>query len=102
MLTSETFSGRLAQAKSASENDIANLVEKTDFDNKLKNLNKNIISNRTKNVLVENELDRIMNSKKFDSRSEFLFTYGIMGELSLFLELMWAHLWILIMKIKIC
>ena len=87
MLTSETFSGRLAQAKSASENDIANLVEKTDFDNKLKNLNKNIISNRTKHVFVENELDRIMNSKKFDSRSEFLFTYGIMGELSLFLEL---------------
>ena len=71
MLTSETFSGKLAQGKSVSENDIANLVEKTDFDDKLKNLNKNIISNRTKHVLAENELHTIMNGKEFGSRSEF-------------------------------
>ena len=32
-------------------------MKKTDFDNKLKNLNKNVTSNKTEHVLVENELN---------------------------------------------
>ena len=55
-LTLENFASRLAQADLASKNDIAYFVKMTDFDNKLKNLNKKITSNKTKNVLVENEL----------------------------------------------
>ena len=39
-----------------SKNDIANFVNKTDFDGKLKQLNKKVTSNKTKRVLVENEL----------------------------------------------
>ena len=35
-LTSEIFSARLKQANLASKSDIANFVNKTDFDNKLK------------------------------------------------------------------
>ena len=31
----------------------------TDFDDKLKNLNKNVTSNKTKHVLVENELNEL-------------------------------------------
>ena len=39
-LTAERFTARLAQANLASKNDIVALVKKTDFDLKLKNLNK--------------------------------------------------------------
>ena len=46
-LTAEKFSARLKQA---------NLVTKTDFDDKLKSLNQNVNSNNTKHLLVENEL----------------------------------------------
>ena len=42
-LTLETFTARLAQAKLASQSDLANVVKKTDFNDKLKNLNKNLL-----------------------------------------------------------
>ena len=45
-LTSEYFTVRLAQANLASKNNIANFVKKTDFDDKLKDLNKNVTSNK--------------------------------------------------------
>ena len=35
-LTSENFAARLVQANLASKNDIANVVKKTDFDDKMK------------------------------------------------------------------
>ena len=38
--------------------------KQTDFDDKLNNLNKNVTSNKTKNVLVENELNKL--SKKVE------------------------------------
>ena len=41
-LTAENFAARLAQANLASKSDIANFVKKTDFDDKLKNLNKKL------------------------------------------------------------
>ena len=52
----------------ASKNDIANFVKKTDFDDKLKDLNKKIISNKTKHVFVENEFKKL---QTFDS-SDFI------------------------------
>ena len=54
-LTAENFAARLAQA---------NLVAKTDFDNKLSSLNRKITSNKTKHLLVENELKKL---ETFDS-----------------------------------
>ena len=48
-LAAEVFTTRLAQA---------NLVTKTDFDTKLQSLNKKITSNKTKHLLVENELKK--------------------------------------------
>ena len=42
----------------------ANLITKTDFDAKLSSLNRKITSNKTKHVLVENELKKL---KTFDS-----------------------------------
>ena len=48
-LTAENFAARLAQS---------DLVTKTDFDNKLSNYNRKITANKTKHMLVENELKK--------------------------------------------
>ena len=39
-ITAENFAVRSAQAKSASKNNVDNFIERTDFDDKLKNINK--------------------------------------------------------------
>ena len=54
-LTAENFAARLAQA---------NLITKTDFNAKLSSLNEKITSNKTKHLLVENELKKL---ERFDS-----------------------------------
>ena len=46
-LTAQDFASRLAQANLESNNDIAKFVKKTDFDNKLRKLNKNFTSDKT-------------------------------------------------------
>ena len=54
-LATDVFIARLAQA---------NLITKTDFDAKLSSLNRTITQNKTKHLLVENELNKL---KTFDS-----------------------------------
>ena len=54
-LTTKVFKVRLAQA---------DLIKKADFDDKLKNINTNITSNKTKQLLVENRLNKL---ETFDS-----------------------------------
>ena len=54
-LAADVFNARLAQA---------NLITKTDFDAKLSSLNRKITQNKTKHLLVENELNKL---KTFDS-----------------------------------
>ena len=54
-LSAENFDARVKQA---------NLVTKTDFDDKLKSLNQKINSNKTKHLLAEDELKKL---KTFDS-----------------------------------
>ena len=63
-LAVDVFNARLAQA---------NLVTKTDSDAKLSSLNRKIISNKTKHVLVENELNNLKTfvSSYFIGRSHF-------------------------------
>ena len=56
MLTAENLAARLAQGNLATESDIGNFVKRTDFDEKPKNLNKKLTSNKTKHLLVQNEL----------------------------------------------
>ena len=51
-LADNVFNARLAQT---------NLVTKTDFDNKLSNLNRKISKNKTDHVLVQNELKKAKN-----------------------------------------
>ena len=55
-LTVENFATKLAQANLASKSGIANFVKNRDFDNKPKKLNKKVTSNKTKHLLVKNEL----------------------------------------------
>ena len=50
-LTAENFAARLKQA---------NLVTKSDFDNKLTSFNKRIISNKTKHLEVQKKLNGLM------------------------------------------
>ena len=54
-MTASVFNARLAQA---------NLITKTDSDAKLSSLNRNVTADKTKHLLVENELKRL---KTFDS-----------------------------------
>ena len=63
-LTAEYFATRLAQADLACKNDIAALVKKTDFDDNLKNWDKKVSSNKSKHLLVENEVKAL---QTFDS-----------------------------------
>ena len=49
-LAADVFNARLAQA---------NLITKTDFDAKLSSLNRKIMSNKSKHLLVENELKKL-------------------------------------------
>ena len=51
--TSQIFVVRLAQANFASKNDIAVLVKKTDFEDRLKKLNKKVTSNKAKHAEAE-------------------------------------------------
>ena len=61
-LAAESFAAKLVQANLSCKNDIAYFVHKTDFDGKLKNLNKKDISNKTKHLLVKNELKKTTKS----------------------------------------
>ena len=54
-LTAENFCCNII----TSRNVIANLARKTDFDDKVKNLNKKITSNQTKHVLVKSEFKKL-------------------------------------------
>ena len=65
--TAEIFDLRLKRVNLAYQSDIANLVNKADFDNKLLSFNKRINSNRTKHVLFEKKLNEL--SKKVEAIS---------------------------------
>ena len=60
--TAENFAARLPEANRSTKSDIANFVEKTNFDDKLKNLTKKVTSNKAKHLLVNNELKILQTS----------------------------------------
>ena len=62
--TAEIFAARLVEA---------NLVTMTDFDNRLISLNRKVISNKTKNTLIENEFKKLQtfDSSYFRGKSHF-------------------------------
>ena len=73
-MTEDNFAARLAQTKLATKDDIADFIKETDFDQKIKNLNKEITSNKTKYVRVEKKLTELTNkvAKVSENWYEFL------------------------------
>ena len=63
-LATNIFNARIAQT---------NVISKTDFDSKLSNLNRKISTNKTKHLLIENELNKLktFDSSYFIGRSHF-------------------------------
>ena len=56
MKTFKNFAARLKQANLVSKNDITDFVKNTDFDCKLKNVNKKVNLNNTKSIKVKKKL----------------------------------------------
>ena len=54
-LRAGNLTARLQQANLATKGDTGDFVKKTNFNDKLKNLNKKVTSNKSKHLLVENE-----------------------------------------------
>ena len=69
-LTTENFTGRSKQANLATKADVDDFEEKTDFDNKLKYLNKKVTSNKSKHLLSENGLDELSENVELISTEE--------------------------------
>ena len=70
-LTVGYFAARLKQAHLASKNDIDDFLKRTDFGEKLININKKVTSNKTEHELIWDELkveqDEIMNLRTYHS-----------------------------------
>ena len=66
-LAADAFNARLTQA---------NLIIKTGFDAKLSGINRKITANKSKNLLVENELKKL---KTFDSRTWYAKLFSILA-----------------------
>ena len=60
-LTAENFAAKLKQSHLATEADIDNFIETPDFDEKLKKLNKEVTSNKSKHLETEKKLTDITN-----------------------------------------
>ena len=60
-VAAENFAARLKQANIATKADFDDFVENTDFDNKLKDLNENLTSNKTKHVGAKQKLTDLTN-----------------------------------------
>ena len=63
-LAAENFTTRLKQANVATKADIADFLKKKDFVDKLKKVNKRVTSNKSKHLLVENELKKLQDNCK--------------------------------------
>ena len=60
-VAAENFAARLKQANIATKADFDDFVENTDFDNKLKDLNENLTSNKTSHVGAKQKLTDLTN-----------------------------------------
>ena len=76
--TADQSKARLAQVNLATKADIDDFVEKTDFDDKLKSLNKKFNWNKTKHVEAENRLTDLTNKVTQILEKGFDFLLGIM------------------------
>ena len=73
---------RSAQSNLRSKCYIADFIKEIDFDDKLKKLDENVASSKTKNELVENELNEI--SEKVNATSTKRLTKDLTNKFSIF------------------
>ena len=85
----------MTQENLASKTDIADFLNKTDFDdklNKLNKLNKKVTSNKTKRVLVKNKLDELLKKVKEIStkrlRNNLINEYSVLNDAKYFSEIL--------------
>ena len=74
-LRSETFAARLKEVDLANKKDIRDIV---DFYEKLKSIDKIVTSNKSKHILVENELNELSEKVKLLSTKRYNFLLGRM------------------------
>ena len=74
-VAAENFAARLKQANIATKADFDDFVENTDFDNKLKDLNENLTSNKTKHVGAKQKLTHLTNKiiQKQQQKNDLVF-----------------------------
>ena len=72
----ENFSARLKPVNLATKVDIGNFVEKIDFDDKLKNINKKITSNKAKHIDAKKKLTDLKNKVAQISKKGYNFLLG--------------------------
>ena len=72
-LAAENFIARLKQANVAPEADIDDFVEKTDFDDKPKKINKKVTSNKTKHAVTEKKVTDLTNKVHKYQKKELFF-----------------------------
>ena len=77
-LTAEKFTARLKLANLATKVDVDDLVEKANFDDKLKSLNKKVTSNKTKHVEVEEKITDLTKKDEEILEQEYYFLLGRM------------------------
>ena len=70
------FATRIKQANLASKNDFANFVKKTDFNGKLKNINKKLTSNKAWHTEDNKKLDDLAKEFKHLSKKVYNFFLG--------------------------
>ena len=79
MITSENFAARLKQANLASKNDITDFVKNTDFDGKLKKVNKKVNLHNTKSIKVKKKLSDWSGELKLLSTKDYNVLLGRMN-----------------------
>ena len=70
-MTAANFAARLQQTTLATKSDIADLGKDIDFDEKIKNIIKKVTLNKTKHVLVENEVNDLSGKIKLLSTKDY-------------------------------
>ena len=90
-MAEDNFTVRLARAKLAAKDDIADFVKETDFYNELKNLNKKVTLKKTKHLPVENGLDELSEKDKLISTKglteDLINKYEILNSANFFLQM---------------
>ena len=77
-MTVANFAARLTPTKLTTKAGIIDFGKDTDFDEKLRNVNKKVSLNKTKHVLVENEVNNLSEKIKLLSTKDYNFFLGRM------------------------